>query len=361
MADFDPKEFLDLPEIAPRKVVPGIGARAKEPAEPTPSKKGDPSPSGETAPPAAGPAKKTESAKQPSWLAQAATDAAESFKAGVKHFGVGTARGFLSGLTAAGQDISSGLPMGVLDPALGDVALQETRRRAGEAVKGWTPPPDPQHSFSEGAGELAGETVVPSALARFIPGGKFTEKMITKGAEKVLPDLTKGMPYALPGKGGKFVPNPARKAAKEAMEERMGKVGKVAERAGGAVRNVERGAAAGAMQPTEDRGEALKIGGYTAGAMTAANEVMKLMSPEVRVGIDIAAAAGLVEFLHSAKGYDYGTAAMHSIPFLTYFAFHEARHARIGQKAVGALGSPLLQAETAGAAGRLGGGERESR
>lgn len=206
-----------------------------------------------------------------------------------RHFVSGAGRGALNVLTAAGQDISGGLPMGVLDPALTDVALQEARRKATEATKGWVAPYDPNWPITEHAGEFAGEAAIPSAASAMIPGvgaGRLIEKGIEKGGKWLAGDVasnvakaTKGMPIGIYNKKtGANVANPAREAAKKkATEETEAAHQKAEERAGtvgGVVRQGERGAIAGAIEPTEDRERGAEVGGATAIATEVARRAL---------------------------------------------------------------------------------------
>jgi hypothetical protein len=331
-----PTEVTD-PEILKRL----NGGDKEEPPKATPKTAPTPSP----AAPSKSPTR--------SFFGQLGSDAWES----TKHLGTGAARGFLGAATAAGQDVSGYLPMGVLDPALGDVALQETRRRAGEAVKGWTPSKDPKFPISENIGEFLGESAMPSAIAALTPGfgaAKVVEQGIGRLGKWLIGDMTKGMPYSIAGKGGKFAPNPARVAAKEAQKAAEEKVEQRGAKVGEVVKQGEKGALAGVLQPTEDREKGALTGSATAVATEMARRVM---GPKLGGAANVVAAAAATAGLQHLLGHNISLGAVKDIGFHEGVMWYALYKMHLGE-AAGAIGSKVGQPAVVGGTTAYATGEK---
>lgn len=305
-----------------------------------------------------------------SYFGQIGSDVWES----TKHFGTAAARGALKSATAAGEDVAAQMPFGTagaLDPGLGDLSLQEVRRQAAEKVKGWTPPADPRFPYAEGIGEFVGESAVPSALSAIVPvpgAGKAVEKGLVKGGKwllagsekKALEKATKGLPYAVPGKGGKFVPNKARQEAIEAVKEAQRsaeqKAGKVVGAGQQAVKEGERGALAGVLQPTEDRGKGAAVGGGTAVATEIAR---RFAGPKIGAMLNIGAATAATAALEKVLGHNLSLGMVEHLGFHDYAIWYAAYHAHLGEGVGTIAGLFARPAVVGGTAAELTGTKRK--
>lgn len=284
-----------------------------------------------------------------SYFGQLGSDIWES----TKHFGTAATRGALKSATAAGEDVAAQMPFGTagaLDPALGDLSLQETQRQAAEKVKGWTPPADPRFPYSEGIGEFLGESTLPSAAAAVVPVpglGKVAERGLVKGGKWLLGDATKGVAPTVRGTAGKMTKNPAYQAAKDVNVARGEKVGKVVAGAGGVAKEGERGALAGVLQPEEDRTKGAAVGGGTAVATEIARKFLGGGSGRL---LNIGAATAATVALEKILGHNLSLSSIEHLGIHDYMIWHAVYASHLGQGVgmVGrALGQPALVGGTA--------------
>jgi hypothetical protein len=325
MADFNPDEFLKLPVPKTPKVAPGVGTRAADPTPIAPAAPASATQAAAAPPPAEDP-----------WY----------LKYG-KEYGGPLVRGAGKEIAGDIQWAGEHMPFATL-PGLPDAARQ-AREQAGQQLRDWTTSQDPEHPNFEMAGRGLGSV----AEAYFMPLPKVAG-LVGKTGERVgqwlYGKVPKGVPPAVRGAGGKMVANPAYQTAKEALAEKATGVAAKGEKVGKGVEATARGAVAGGLAQKEDPEAGVKIGGATAGAMSAVSSVVDAMPPTWKRAVDVGAAAAIVEYMHEKHGYGYGEASGIVLP---WFLFHEIRNLKPAERGASMMASPLAQTGAAAGAPKV--------